>query len=241
MARVCRTGREAFAEAAQSAHDLAQLEALAGDLLREMGFKAYLVGCAASEKGTRLFGRWDRQYLNHFGEERFDLFDHVARKVRESWLPVPWDTNDYLEDATPERIAMHNSAVELGYERGLSVPIYGPLAKRCVLIAVYGESATAFRRWRARLSDELMLLGPHLANAYFRLAEQADAPPRLTARERECLAWSLNGKTAWEVSKIIGVSERTVNFHVQNAMSKFGASSKHLACMKAAQLGIIAA
>jgi DNA-binding CsgD family transcriptional regulator len=53
------------------------------------------------------------------------------------------------------------------------------------------------------------------------------------------LAWSARGKTAWEVSRIIGVSERTVNFHVQAAMSTLGASSKHHACLKAVQLGLV--
>jgi DNA-binding CsgD family transcriptional regulator len=48
----------------------------------------------------------------------------------------------------------------------------------------------------------------------------------LTRKEKECLVWVSEGKTAWETAVILGVSRRTVEFHLQNAMHKLDAANK---------------
>ena len=63
--------------------------------------------------------------------------------------------------------------------------------------------------------------------------------PKLTKRELDVLSWTAQGKTAWEVSVILGMSEKTVNFHLGNSMRKLGVSSKHQAVLKALRLGLI--
>lgn len=58
------------------------------------------------------------------------------------------------------------------------------------------------------------------------------APPapgdevRLTDRERDALAWVAEGKSDWEISVILGVSETTVRFHVDNGRKKLGAVNR---------------
>lgn len=47
----------------------------------------------------------------------------------------------------------------------------------------------------------------------------------LSEREIECLQWVSMGKTAWETAAILGRSQRTVEFHLKNAVGKLGASN----------------
>ena len=63
--------------------------------------------------------------------------------------------------------------------------------------------------------------------------------PNLTVRELEALRWTLEGKTAWEVGKILGIAERTAVFHVNNAMHKLGCVTKHQAALRADRLGML--
>ena len=63
--------------------------------------------------------------------------------------------------------------------------------------------------------------------------------PNLTPREVESLRWTMEGKTAWEVGNILGISERTAVLHVNNAMHKLGCINKHQAVLKALRLGLI--
>lgn len=48
----------------------------------------------------------------------------------------------------------------------------------------------------------------------------------LSKREREVLNWLNRGKTSWDISMILNISERTVNYHVGNIMRKLGVNSR---------------
>lgn len=50
--------------------------------------------------------------------------------------------------------------------------------------------------------------------------------PALTPRERDVLALVADGKTDWEISVILGVSEATARFHVDNARRKLDAVNR---------------
>jgi LuxR family quorum-sensing system transcriptional regulator SolR len=61
----------------------------------------------------------------------------------------------------------------------------------------------------------------------------------LTVREKEVLRWTAEGKTAYEIGQILSVSERTVNFHINNVVVKLDASNKTQAAVKATALGML--
>ena len=48
----------------------------------------------------------------------------------------------------------------------------------------------------------------------------------LTARESDALSWVAEGKSDWEIAVILGLSETTVRFHVDNARKKLGAVNR---------------
>ena len=63
--------------------------------------------------------------------------------------------------------------------------------------------------------------------------------PGLSMRERECLLWTLEGKTAKEIATILGLSVFTVNHHAFNATRKLGSLNKHHAAIQAFRAGLI--
>jgi LuxR family quorum-sensing transcriptional regulator LasR len=65
------------------------------------------------------------------------------------------------------------------------------------------------------------------------------AAPRLTPRELEVLNWVMVGKSSWEISKITGCSEATVNFHMGNIRQKFNVNTRQQAVVRAISLGLI--
>ena len=62
---------------------------------------------------------------------------------------------------------------------------------------------------------------------------------RLTPRELEVLNWVMVGKSSWEISKITGCSEATVNFHMGNIRQKFNVNTRQQAVVRAISLGLI--
>jgi len=59
----------------------------------------------------------------------------------------------------------------------------------------------------------------------------------LTGREREVLRWVAGGKTSWEISVILRISERTVKFHLVEASRKLNAVNRTSAVAKALARG----
>jgi DNA-binding NarL/FixJ family response regulator len=56
----------------------------------------------------------------------------------------------------------------------------------------------------------------------------------LNDREVETLTWAARGKTSAEIAQILGLSKRTVDFHIDNARTKLGAATRIEAAIKAA-------
>jgi len=61
----------------------------------------------------------------------------------------------------------------------------------------------------------------------------------LSRREIEVLTWVAEGKSSTVISTLLGISARTVNFHVENAVRKLGAANRSQAAVFAAQRGVI--
>ncbi len=55
----------------------------------------------------------------------------------------------------------------------------------------------------------------------------------LNEREVETLTWAARGKTSAEIAQILGLSKRTVDFHIDNARDKLGVATRIQAAIKA--------
>ncbi|GAA4898227.1 helix-turn-helix domain-containing protein [Ferrimonas pelagia] len=120
-----------------------------------------------------------------------------------------------------------------------------PAAERCVVVprkGGEGESVAVFIRlplipvcqeliWAEKLGWFWGIILPYLLQAY-RRALPAKPMPLISPREKECLRWASEGKTSWEISQILQISERTVNFHLSNCMEKTGSVNRQQAIAK---------
>lgn len=72
-------------------------------------------------------------------------------------------------------------------------------------------------------------------------ARQIETTPavQLTVKEQEVIRWAALGKSAWEISRILGRTEAAVNFHLCNIRRKFGVNSLRAALVKAIDQGLI--
>ncbi|MBV1699847.1 MAG: response regulator [Hyphomicrobiales bacterium] len=55
----------------------------------------------------------------------------------------------------------------------------------------------------------------------------------LNDREVEVLTWVARGKTSIEIAQILGLTKRTIDFHIDNARGKLGAATRSEAVIKA--------
>jgi len=90
------------------------------------------------------------------------------------------------------------------------------------------------------LQRDFQVLGNYFHQHIMRIyGHDASTEILVSARELDCLKWMAAGKTAWEASIILGISERTVRFHLNAAREKLNCLTTTQAVAKAVSQQLI--
>lgn len=175
-------------------------------------------------------------WIEHYIRSNYAETDVVAVEGRRSPVPFHWRT--VLDrPGTPEAARrVFEEAAGHGIHDGISIPIHRPEGFASMNLAVTGTDL--LRSPADRHALQLLSLYYHDAVEHELVRRWTDGI-RLTAREREVLTWTAQGKTSWEVAQILHLAERTVVFHIENAKTKLGASTRSQALVRAVMLGLI--
>lgn len=129
-------------------------------------------------------------------------------------------------------------AGEFGLHGGITVPSWSPGTQWS--FTTFTLNALADPRDLVPSLGEAVYFVSCMHAAMDRLLRRPRHAPKLSERECEVLRWSAIGKTSWETSMILQISERTVNFHLQQVARKLGVKGRRAACARAVALGLIA-
>lgn len=209
--------------------------------LADFGYTSFLI-TGVPEPPQRLepyilVNGWPKGWIEHYFKSNYYYDDPVAAWCRCSVNPFEWSEVPLDVKRTPRAAEVMNVAGEFGLKKGFLVPIVGGAGHQaCVTMA--GERADYDPRGRRAL--HLMSMYAHARCAAL-MGSEPDGRRRhiLTIRERDVLAWAAEGKSSWEIAAILGITERTVNWHVEQAKGKLDAVSRTHTVIKAVRLGEI--
>jgi DNA-binding CsgD family transcriptional regulator len=219
--------------------DEAGFKALEPSLKRLFDYRFFMCGFAS----VGLQGTIENDYLNVSYPELF-VTEYIGKKmymtdpIVDSALEKPGLR--YLADlkGAGRRPRSEDAAFanDCGIIDGYSSSIANKTAK---LTGVFSFMAPRLpRHERTELIVELV--APHLHEALCRLHERDHhAPNPLSERELEILRWIRAGRSSWQISMILSISEATVKFHIKNIMRKLDASTRTQAVASAMQRGYI--
>ena len=112
-----------------------------------------------------------------------------------------------------------------------------PIPPRAARRALADRPAFLFRGPGPDFSDRdralLVLLRPHLHQAYLDAERRRHPVPRLTSRQNELLRLVAAGHTNTQIARQLGISEGTVRTHLENIYEKLGVSSRTAAVTRA--------
>jgi len=134
-----------------------------------------------------------------------------------------------------EQIDLMDRATDFGLNYGVSSGVNGERFRG----SIFSFSARQ-DRFDGRHKKVLDIIIPHIHQALVRASDRtARLDAQLSKREKEVLVWMKEGKTNWEISSILLISERTVKFHVQNIERKLNAVNKAHAIAIAFDSGLV--
>ncbi|UCH74160.1 MAG: autoinducer binding domain-containing protein [Rhodospirillales bacterium] len=177
-------------------------------------------------------------YPDYYFDSGFQEIDPVLPIAMTAKLPYHWNEIGKSIRLSKKQCDFFEGCNDAGVADGMTVPIHGPQRQTTVISLSCRERNADAARFTANVS----LLAVQFDAARWRLMNPGRAmeqPIELTPRERECLRWCKAGKSAWDISQLLGISERTAQFHISNAMAKLGASSRIAAVVIAIQKGLL--
>ncbi|XVJ71649.1 MAG: LuxR family transcriptional regulator [Rhizobacter sp.] len=178
-------------------------------------------------------------YLEKFEAQGSGMRDPVMQHCKRSGRPIIWDQATYVAAGAASK---WEEQAAFGYQSGIAMALHLPEGRHFMFgVDMDGRLPGDSARLSRTVAD-LQLFAVYAQEAASRILMPTPASadvPELTKREVEALRWTLEGKTAWEVGKILSIAERTAVFHVNNAMHKLGCVSKHQAAVRADRLGLL--
>ncbi len=163
---------------------------------------------------TRVLHCLSRQALNVHIIECAGLSPKVYREPQSE---VPWQCSP------------GNTASE---PRGMTLPLR-PKAGESAFIGMVAEMQSSQAEQKL-LARELGILANYFHSHILRINGcDSEAEMLISAKELDCLKWTAAGKTAWEASVILGITERTVRFHLNMAREKLQCATTTQAVAKA--------
>src|SRR5215471_1600145 len=213
---------------------------------QDEGFTQLAYGALTYDEPIRLVDRphpavalnYSAQWQGRYIECGYGAIDPVVTCASSIAAPFLWDWFVIRYPLSNRQRQLFNEAAEAGLKNGVTVPLHGPWGRLAVI-----SFASQFNDVRPKAQlDRLNALASQFHVAFTSLSGdfRRDLPSiDLSPREKDCLRWTAQGKSSWDISMILTISENTVNFHVKNAIRKLDATNRIVAVVKAIRLGLI--
>jgi LuxR family transcriptional regulator, quorum-sensing system regulator BjaR1 len=195
--------------------------------LKRYGFHAWLI-TGLPNHGERIdplmmLNGWPKGWTETYTRLNLVQNDPVVAHCFRSTAPFVWRDAPYDPLTNPKAKEVMDRATDFRMNEGFCVPIHSSEGFQAV-VTMAGEQVEAARQVRRAL--HLMALYAYGKAVELCLPKKFPQPRLLTKREREVLQWTAAGKTAWEISQILGVAESTIIAHLKSAAAKYDTSNR---------------
>jgi len=226
-----------YYEAITHLSTLEDIHELLKNFVTENGFLYYWYMQASSQiqAKNRFFNltNYPNEFIEEYIKRERMKQDPVVINSFKSLEPQFWsEMFDYNKLNKNEYYENLEWAAKFNISFGISCPLF-MLGKPCGLLHFalakdFAKHLIDIQQFKFRLNTLTFFIFQKINMLHTEQPEIA-----LAARETECLLWAAKGKNAWEIAKILHLSEHTVREYLTNAKSKLQASSITEAVVKA--------
>ncbi len=220
-----------------------------GEIAASLGFTSFTYGLttAAHLRNEERFYCWTTAPPAWIAEYDRESYIEIDPRILHGWTdltPLIWD----------RRLARGNRRTEFFLDRaatygiGSGVNVFLRDASRARIMV--GLSSAERELTPARIEEiaqrlgDFQLLGTMFHSVYGRDFVEGGLTAlhrgvALSAREIQCLDLAARGQTSRDIAFKLGITERTVNFHFSNILTKLGAMNRPEAIARAAARGLL--
>jgi LuxR family quorum-sensing system transcriptional regulator CciR len=204
----------------------------------ELGFQYFALShhvdvATAGDAAIRLHN-YPQRWADYYDENALGVSDPVHRASQVTSIGFPWSRMAAMIPLTPGDHHILALGRAQGVGDGFTVPAHVP-GEAC------GSCSFACEVGRP-LPQVMLPLAQLAGNFAFEAARRLwlgrgghllYPGPALTDRQRDCILWVARGKSDWEISRILGISEETVARHIKQACARYGVNKRTLLVIRA--------
>jgi DNA-binding CsgD family transcriptional regulator len=228
---------EAFIEESYSTKSISELLELYLQAVESEGYQNSMLARARDRRLVSIpWNRLPAGYLDCYRANQWDKIDPVLQHIHSARRPISWSELSSRMALTPSQHDFFGKSRELGVHSGVTIPLHGPGTEmHLISLSLRDKGAPPKERF-----GDIYVISVQYWLRFGELTDTAGKPvPNLTLKELECLQWCKEGKTNWEIGEILATSEKTVEFHLSNAIRKLGACNRITAVVSGIQNGLI--
>lgn len=186
---------------------------------------AYLLMPSTTKATAKLISTYPPHWTDHYLECGYERTDPIILRSGNDIHPFDWGP-DTATNGDSQTRRFFNEAADFGIRYGFTIPLHDELGFAAITFAT--------DRWNPAFCDtiwENIHLLQLAAILFHACARRRLGPPflingtRLTAREYECLNLAAQGKSAWDISRILHISQHCAEFHLANVRAKLDVHS----------------
>lgn len=220
-----------------------ELRAEMAKFAKDMGFEHFVyaltIDAPALKQQQYIVNGFPPEWVEQYLARGYFKVDPVVRYAQSTSLPAIWSDQTFHDGKSAE---FWEEARAFRLRAGLSFPVHEQPGVTGIFSLARDKQIDLPAAEMAALIGRAQMFASMLHHAVVRIDLPKLLPHGnvvLTPRERECMKWSADGKTAWEIGRILNITERTVVFHVNNVIQKLGAANKTQAIVRAVALRLV--
>jgi DNA-binding CsgD family transcriptional regulator len=227
-----------------TSHNLDDVFVALRQQMERLGFAWFTYWLLCPDKGPRrplYLTSYPGEWVNRYIEQDYASEDIVGRQVVRVMRPFLWDSLARAPNLTKTQRLIFNESREFGLHSGASVPIHGPGKSKGTLSIASRLKEEDFCKLFLSKRHEIHLIATyaHERILTFERNSPSDMNINLSPRELEILTWTARGKTRWEISSILSISDDTVKRHLDHSCQKLNVCNKTHAVAIALQHALI--
>jgi len=229
----------AMATTGEDVYQILQLIQRAVACPKVIGGLAQLTATGIFKEFTSMLNvSYSNDWLYTYCENEYATIDPVLQSLFSTFQTQTW-RQTYSAVSSRKQLEFIEEARSFGLTNGITTGALDRNRGLATFFSFSGGDANGTARYRGLLE----YLTPYMhrvliAKNHTPLSSQAKG---LSPREMTVLLWMKEGKTNWEIARIVGVTERTVRFHIEGIFTKLDVNSRTQAVAFAMGHGLIPA
>jgi LuxR family transcriptional regulator, quorum-sensing system regulator CciR len=219
-----------FIESSRAVRSPSELHDLCDSVTREMGFDYFALvqidlRRKPGDRGVIAISSYPASWVADISSGTRVEDDPAFLASCRSLVGFRWSEMDRIIRLGRRQKVILARSRRAGISDGYTVPAHIPGETNGLATFAVGSSREVPER-RLPMAQLAGTFAYEAARRIRRQSEEVIAPVGLTPRQVDCVLLVARGKTDWEISRILGVSEETVSEHIDGARARYGVARR---------------